>query len=164
MIRRRFKMSKILVAYFSASGVTKKVAERMAKAVGADLYEIVPEVPYTAEDVNYRKPFARCNKEWFKKLEVPAAGNVPDFDRYELVLIGFPIWYGCAPIVVHCFADKHDFTGKKVGLFATSISSKMGKTAAKFEPHMKGKGELRGDRRILPEDSDEAIAEWVNSL
>ena len=157
-------MSKILVAYFSASGVTKKVAERMAAAVGADLYEIVPEQPYTRADVNLKSPFARCNKEWFKKLPVPAAGTVENFAQYELVLIGFPIWYGCAPVVVNSFADKLDFTGKKVGLFATSISSKMGKTAEKFRPHMNGKGELKGDRRILPEDTDEVISEWVNSL
>ena len=112
-------MSKILVAYFSVSGVTKGVAERVAKAIGADLYEIVPETPYTEADVRYRNPFARCNKEWFKKLDVPAAGSVENFAQYDLVLIGFPIWYGCAPIVVNSFAEKHDFTGKKVGLFAT---------------------------------------------
>ena len=157
-------MQKILVAYFSASGVTKKVAERLADAAGADLYEIVPENPYTQADVNWKNPFARCNKEWFKKLDVPAAGTVENFADYDLVLIGFPIWYGCAPIVVNSFAEKHDFTGKKVALFATSISSKMGKTAEKFKPHLNGRGELVADRRILPEESDEILGEWVRSL
>lgn len=157
-------MQKILVAYFSASGVTKKVAERLADAAGADLYEIVPENPYTQADVNWKNPFARCNKEWFKKLDVPAVGTVENFADYDLVLIGFPIWYGCAPIVVNSFAEKHDFTGKKVALFATSISSKMGKTAEKFKPHLNGRGELVADRRILPEESDEILGEWVRSL
>lgn len=157
-------MSKILVAYFSVSGVTKQVAERMAKDAGADLYEIVPEQPYTDADANWKNPFARCNKEWFKKLDVPAAGTVEHFDQYDLVLIGFPIWYGCAPVVVSSFAEKLDFTGKKVALFATSISSKMGKTAEKFKPHMNGKGELIADRRILPEESNDIIAEWVSGL
>lgn len=157
-------MQKILVAYFSASGVTKKVAERLADAAGADLYEIVPENPYTQADVNWKNPFARCNKEWFKKLDVPAAGTVENFADYDLVLIGFPIWYGCAPIVVNSFAEKHDFNGKKVALFATSISSKMGKTAEKFKPHLNGRGELVADRRILPEESDEILGEWVRSL
>ena len=157
-------MSKILVAYFSASGVTAEVAKRMAKAVDADLYEIKPEQPYSKADVNWKNPLARCNKEWFLKKDVPAAGNIENFADYDLVLFGFPIWFGCAPVVVSNFAAKHDFTGKKVGLFATSISSKMGKTAEKFKPFLNGKGEIAGDRRIFPEDSDETIAEWVKSL
>ena len=157
-------MRKILIAYFSASGVTKKVAEHMADAVGADLYEIVPEEPYTEADVRWKNPFARCNKEWFKKLPVPAAGRCENFGEYDLVLIGSPIWYGCAPVVVNSFAEKHDFTGKKVALFATSISSRMGRTAEKFMPYLNGKGELIADRRILPEESEEILAEWVNSL
>ena len=157
-------MSNVLVAYFSASGVTKKVAERMAKAVGADLYEIVPEVPYTAEDVNYRKPFARCNKEWFKKLEVPAAGNVPDFDQYELVLIGFPIWYGGAPNIIQTFLKQYDFSGKKIAIFATSGGSKMGKSAERLKPYLSESAPIIGEKLFQPDDSADLMKEWVAGL
>ena len=88
---------KTLVAYFSAeSGRTAGVAKKMAAAIGADLFEIRPVKPYSAADLNYMNPIARCNREFMGKKQVPVAGKVDHFDEYELVLIGFPIWYGCA--------------------------------------------------------------------
>lgn len=156
-------MSKILIAYFTASGETRKAAERLAKLSGGDLFEIVPETPYTDTDVNYHNPLARCNKEWALRRKVPAAGKAPHFEDYDLVLIGFPIWYGCAPLVVNSFAELHDFTGKRAAIFATSIMSKMGKSAAKLQPHIKGT-QITGERRILAEDTDEDLKAWLKSL
>lgn len=129
---------KTLVAYFSAGGVTAKVAKDYAAQTGADLFEITPEKPYTTADINWRNPLSRCNVEFFGKKDVPVSGKIEDFESYEQVLIGFPIWYGCAPNVVGTFCDGYDWTGKKVLAFATSGGSPIGKTAEKLQPHVKG--------------------------
>ena len=95
---------KALVAYFSAeSGRTANVAKSLAAAIGADLFEIKPEKPYTSSDLNYMNPLARCNREHITKKQVPVSGKVENFVEYDTVLIGFPIWYGCAPNVVNTF-------------------------------------------------------------
>ena len=130
---------KTLVAYFSAeAGTTAKVAKELAEALGAELYEITPEKPYTAADLKWTNPLARCNKEKFGNKKVPVAGTVPNFGDYERVFIGFPIWYGCAPNVVNSFCEAYDWTGKKVAAFATSGGSGIGKTAEKLQPYVKG--------------------------
>ena len=129
---------KTLVAYFSAEGTTARVARDYAAKVGADLFEIIPEKPYTASDINWKNPLARCNKEFFGKKDVPVAGKVENFESYERVLIGFPIWYGCAPNVVNTFCAQYDWTGKKVLAFATSGGSPIGKTAEKLSPYVRG--------------------------
>ena len=128
----------ILVAYFSAEGTTAKVAKDLAAATGADIFEIKPEKPYTAADIRWTNPFSRCNKEKLGKREVPVKGIVDHFDQYDAVLIGFPIWYGCAPNVVNTFCSGYDFTGKKVALFATSGGSGIGKTKERLQPYVKG--------------------------
>ncbi len=127
-----------LVAYFSAEGNTAKVAKELAESLGAELFEIRPEKPYTAADIKWTNPLARCNKEKFANKEVPVAGTVEDFGRFDTVFIGFPIWYGCAPNVVNTFCKALDWSGKKVALFATSGGSGMGKTAEKLQPHVSG--------------------------
>lgn len=114
---------KTIVAYFSAGGVTAKVARDYSEMVGADLFEITPVQPYTKADINWKNPLARCNKEYFGKKDVPVAGAIEIFEAYEQVLIGFPIWYGCAPNVVNTFCAQYDWTGKKVLAFATSGGS-----------------------------------------
>ena len=91
--------------------------------MGWDFFEIQPERPYTKADIRWTNPFSRCNKEKLGKREVPVKGTVDHFDQYDAVLIGFPIWYGCAPNVVNTFCSGYDFTGKKVALFATSGGS-----------------------------------------
>jgi flavodoxin len=100
-------------------------------------------------------PIARCNREFIGKKEVPVAGRVEHFDEYELVLIGFPIWYGCAPNVVNSFCSGYDFTGKKVALFATSGGSGIGKTKEKLQPFVKGAGILDA---ILVSDGDDLVS------
>lgn len=130
---------KTIVAYFSAeSGTTAKVAKEYAAKIGADLFEIVPEKIYSKADLNWKNPLARCNREFFGKKEVPVSGKVENFDEYDTVYIGFPIWYGIAPLVVSSFCSQYDWTGKKVHVFATSGGSGIGKTAEKLAPFVKG--------------------------
>ena len=105
---------KTLVTYFSAeSGRTAGVAKELADAIGADLFEIRPVKPYSAADLNYMNPIARCNREFMRKKKVPVEGKVGGFEEYELVLIGFPIWYGCAPIVVNTFCSGYEGLAKQ---------------------------------------------------
>jgi len=130
---------KILVTYFSAeAGRTRKVAKDLALKLGADLFEIVPEKPYTEADLRYMNPLARCNREKLGKKEVPVSGTVEHFTEYDTVYIGFPIWYGAAPNVVNSFCKAYDWTGKKVAAFATSGGSGIGKTKAKLQLYVNG--------------------------
>ena len=154
---------KSLVVFFSAeSGRTASVAEKMAAAIGADLFEIKPVKPYTAADLNYMNPVARCNREFIAKKQVPVAERVENFEQYNLVLIGFPIWYGCAPLVVNTFCAGYDWTGKKVAAFATSGGSGIGKTAKKLTPYVKGSEIV--DARLLNGAGPKEMKEWVENL
>mgnify|MGYP002536221331 CR=1 FL=1 len=103
-------MSKKLVAYFSASGVTAKLAKKLAEAIDADLFEIKPVEPYSEADQNWKNPLARCNKEKIGKKDVPVSGIVENMDEYDTVYLGFPIWYWAAPNVVNTFAKQYDFS------------------------------------------------------
>ena len=154
---------KTLVAYFSAeSGRTASVAKSLASAVGADLFEIKPEKPYSASDLNYMNPLARCNREHITKKSVPVMGKVWEFEQYDMVLIGFPIWYGCAPNVVGTFCRDYDFSGKKVAAFATSGGSGIGKTADKLKPFVKGADVV--DAKLLNGADASSLRSWVESL
>ena len=149
---------KTLVAYFSAeAGTTAKVARELAEALGADLFEIVPEKPYTPADLKWTNPLARCNREKFGNKEVPAAGKVEDFGQYDRVFVGFPIWYGVAPNVVNAFCQGYDWTGKTVALFATSGGSGIGKSGEKLKPYAPGAEVVEAK---LLHSADEAKA-WV---
>lgn len=143
---------KKLVIFFSAEGTTAKVAQELAEAIGADVFEIVPEVPYTKGDIRWVNPVARCNREKFGKKDVPSVGTVEGFEEYGLVYIGFPIWYGCAPNVVSTFCKGYDWTGKKIHVFATSGGSGIGKTAEKLQPFVNG-GEIL-DAKLVKKASE----------
>ena len=130
-------MSKTLIAYFSVSGNTKALAGMLGTMMSADVFEIRPEVPYTAADVRYTNPLARCNKEKIGKKDVAIAETVPNFDEYDMIYLGFPIWYYGAPNVVQTFCKAYDWQGKRVILFATSGGSDMGRTAEKLQPFVK---------------------------
>ena len=132
---------KTLVAYFSAQGTTSAVAETLAKRLGADLFEIRPQVPYTAADIRWTNPVARCNREKIGKKDVPVAGTVADWESYDRVYLGFPIWYYGAPNVVNTFCKGYDWQGKRVALFATSGGSGIGRTVEKLRPYVAG-GEI----------------------
>ena len=119
-------MSKPLIAYFSAGGTTARVARELAASIGADIFEIVPQKPYSPADIKWTNPLARCNREKLGNKDVPVAGTVENFEQYDVVLLGFPIWYGAAPNVVYTFCKGYAWTGKRVYAFATSGGSLRG--------------------------------------
>ncbi len=131
-----------LVTYFSAEGNTARIAKEFAASISADIFEIVPKEPYTAADINWKNPLSRCNKEQFGSKEVPVEGTIAEFDKYDTIYIGFPIWYGAAPRVIYTFCKDYDFKGKKVYAFATSGGSGIGKTAEKLAPYVEGAASL----------------------
>ncbi len=124
-------MSKILVAYFSASGVTKKAAENLAQAAGADLYEIRAAVPYNRADLDWTDKKSRSSMEMSDKSSRPAIADTDaEISQYDTVFLGFPIWWYVAPTIVNSFLESYDFSGKRIILFATSGGSGFGKAAA----------------------------------
>ena len=129
---------KTLVAYFSAEGTTAKYAKALAEAAQAELFEIRPEKPYTAADIKWTNPLARCNREKIGRKDVPVTGTVQDWETYDTVCLGFPIWYYGAPNVVSTFCKGYAWAGKRVLIFATSGGSDIGKTAQKLQPYMEG--------------------------
>ena len=156
-------MSKTLVAYFSAGGVTAAVAKTLAEAVGADLFEIVPDPPYTKADLRWQNPLSRCNREKFGNKDVPSIGKVEQMDSYDRILVGFPIWYGCAPNVVNTFLQGYDLSGKKIAAFATSGGSGIGKTAEKLKPYV-GTAEVV-DAKLFPANAGaEELRTWADNL
>ena len=128
-------MSIKLVAYFSAGGKTAKVAEKLAAGIGADIYEIRPEVKYTRADLNWMDKKSRSSVEMNDKSFRPAiiTGDV-DVSGYDTIYLGFPIWWYVAPTLINTFLEAYDFAGKKIMLFATSGSSGFGNTAAELQP------------------------------
>lgn len=108
-------MSKVLTAYFSASGVTEKLAKRLASAIGADLYEVQPEVPYTSADLDWTDKKSRSSVEMNDKSFRPAiAGKVENMDQYDVIFVAFPIWWYVAPTIVNTFLEQYDFSGKTI--------------------------------------------------
>ncbi|MBR5683908.1 MAG: NAD(P)H-dependent oxidoreductase [Ruminococcus sp.] len=143
---------KTLVAYFSAeTGKTRKIAEELAKKLGADIHEIKPVEPYSAADLRWMNPLARCNREKIGKKDVPVADRVQNWEEYDTVYLGFPIWYYAAPNVVNTFCKDYDWTGKTIRIFATSGSSGIGKTAEKLEPYVRG-GKIEDAKRVTSAD------------
>ena len=154
-------MSKILVAYFSAEGKTAGIAKEFANKIGADTFEIIPEEIYTKADLRWMNPLARCNKEKFGKKDVPVKSKVANFSDYDVIFLGFPIWYGGAPNVVNTFCKAYDWTGKKVFVFATSGGSGIGSTAEKLAPYVPG-AKIAGAK--LVKNSQELENAFANDL
>lgn len=128
-------MSKQLVAYFSASGTTARVAKDLARAAGADLYEIRPETPYTRADLNWQDNNSRSSLEMRDKNSRPAlADRDANIAQYDTIFVGFPIWWYIAPTIINSFLEAYDFSGKKIVLFATSGGSGFGKAVAGLQP------------------------------
>ena len=137
-------MSDILVAYFSASGVTKGVAERLAKATSGDLFEIVPKELYTEADLNWMDKNSRSTLEMQDKSCRPAIKEKTDIKKYDYIFIGFPVWWYLAPNIILTFLESYDFTGKKIVIWGTSYSSKMGNTMAEIRQIVKGANIVEG--------------------
>lgn len=157
-------MGKKLVAYFSASGVTAKLAKTLAEAVDGELFEIVPETPYTAADVNWVNPVSRCNKEKVGKKDVPIKNKVEDMDSFDTLFIGFPIWYWAAPNIINTFVKQYDLSGKKIVLFATSGGSNIGKTADKLKPYLSEGAEIVDAKVLNGNQSVDSLKKWAESL
>lgn len=138
-------MGKKLVAYFSASGVTAKVAKELAKQADADLYEIEPAIPYTEEDLNWHNPNSRSSIEMHDYTSRPEiADNTADISSYDIIYIGFPIWWYIAPTIINTFLESYDFSGKKIVLFATSGVSGFGKTVDNLKSSAAGAEIIEG--------------------
>lgn len=156
-------MKKRLVAYFSASGVTKKVAEMVAGAADCDLYEITPKVPYTTADLNWMDKKSRSSVEMSdKSIRPEIAGAELDVSSYDEILIGFPIWWYVAPTIINTFLESHDFTGKKIILFATSGGSGFGNAVKELQPSAPGAEIVEG--RLLNRATQQTVTDWVETL
>ncbi len=157
-------MSRKLVAYFSASGVTAKVAENLSEAIGADLYEIAPAVPYTKADLDWTDKNSRSTIEMNDPASRPAIdGKRDNMEDYDTVFVGFPIWWYVAPTIINTFLESYDLTGKTVIPFATSGGSGMGKTNEKLQPSCPNAKLLEG-KRFDANVSKAELAAWVDSL
>lgn len=157
---------KTLVVYYSASGNTERVAKDIAEAAGADLFEIVPTEVYTSEDLNWTNPDSRVSREHDDESlrDVPlTTTEVPDWDSYDTVFIGYPIWWGIAAWPVDTLVKNNDFTGKTVIPFATSSSSGMGQSGSLLAD-MAGTGEWQEGQRFSSGVSGDDVQSWVNGL
>ena len=157
-------MKRKLVAYFSASGVTAKLAETLSEAIGADLYAIEPEVPYTKADLNWMNQNSRSSVEMKDPASRPAiAGKRDNMDEYDTIFVGFPIWWYVAPTIINTFLESYDFTGKTIIPFATSGGSGMGKTNEKLQPSCPGAKLMEGKVWKKNVKADE-LAAWAEDL
>ena len=157
---------KTLVVYYSASGNTERVAKDIAEAAGADLFEIVPAELNTSDDLNWTNPDSRVSREHDDESlrDVPlTTTEVPDWDSYDTVFIGYPIWWGIAAWPVDTFVKNNDFTGKTVIPFATSSSSGMGQSGSLLAD-MAGTGEWQEGQRFSSGVSSDEVQSWVNGL
>lgn len=158
-------MNRKLVAYFSASGVTAKVAEMLADAVGADIYEIRPAVPYTKADLNWMDKKFRSTIEMNDKSIRPAIADTnAQIDQYETIFLGFPIWWYVAPTIINTFLESYDFSGKKIILFATSGGSKFGKTAEELKASVPASCEIIEGKLLNGKQTIPTIRSWTDTL
>lgn len=158
-------MGKTLVAYFSASGVTAKVADKLADALGADIYEILPEVAYTKADLNWMDKKARSTIEMNDKTIRPAiADQNARIDEYNTIFLGFPIWWYVAPTIINTFLESYDFSGKKIILFATSGGSKFGKTVEELKVSVPDSCEIIEGKLLNGIQTIPSIRKWTESL
>ncbi|MBR7087994.1 MAG: NAD(P)H-dependent oxidoreductase [Mogibacterium sp.] len=154
-------MSKKLVAYFSASGVTAKVAARLASAAGADLFEIVPEQPYTRSDLNYMNRNSRSSKEMNDTSCRPAiSSKVDNMADYDVVFIGFPVWWYREPSIIDTFIEAYDFAGKTIVPFCTSGGSGLGPAGDNMLALAPG-AKLEHGMRFSSRVSEKELAQWA---
>ncbi len=157
-------MSKTLVAFYSASGVTKQTAEKIAKSANADLFEIIPKIPYSEADLDGWDENARATKEAKNRNSRPEIKNkVENMGQYEAIFLGFPIWWFLAPTIIRTFLESYDLTGKKIILFGTSGGSGMGKSMDDLKQSAPN-SEFLGQKLLNPPVSQDAADSWVKSF
>lgn len=157
-------MSKPLVAYFSASGVTAKAAKALAGAAGADLYEIRPAAPYTQADLDWTNKRSRSSVEMNDLSFRPAlADSDADIAGHDVILLGFPIWWYVAPTIINTFLERYDFSGKTIILFATSGGSGFGKTAAGLQGSAPA-ARIQEGRMLNGRQTEAELKKWIEEL
>jgi len=158
-------MSKKLVAYFSASGITAKLAKTLSLAVDADLFEIKPEQPYTKADLDWTNSKSRSSIEMKEKKDFrPAIANkVENMEQYDTIYIGFPIWWYIAPTIINSFLEQYNLSGKTIIPFATSGGSGMGNTNTELKNSCKG-ATLKEGKRFSANATESEIKAWANEL
>lgn len=158
-------MARKLVAYFSATGVTAKVAELIADAAGADVYQIQPEVPYTAADLNWMDKNSRSSVEMNdKKIRPAMVKRNLQVEDYDVVFLGFPIWWYVAPTIINTFLESFDFAGKKIILFATSGGSGFGKTVEELKVSVTDETQIVEGKLLNGKQTLAGVSEWISSL
>ena len=158
-------MSRKLVAYFSATGVTAKVAELIADAAGADVYQIQPEVPYTAADLNWMDKNSRSSVEMNdKKIRPAMVKRNLQVEDYDVVFLGFPIWWYVAPTIINTFLESFDFAGKKIILFATSGGSGFGKTVEELKVSVTDDTQIVEGKLLNGKQTLAGVSEWISSF
>jgi len=155
-------MSKALVAFFSASGVTAKLAGRLAESIGADLFEIKPETPYTKADLNWQDSKSRSSVEMNDRSSRPAIGStVDDMSQYDVVFVGFPVWWYREPSIIDTFMEQYDFAGKTVIPFATSGMSGIGDSGSNMQALAPGAKVEKGNRFPAGTSAKE-LSDWAS--
>lgn len=156
--------SKTLVAYFSATGNTKSIAESIADGLSADIYEIVPKEPYTDADLDYNDDNSRSTLEMNDSSARPAiSGTIENFEQYDTIFLGYPIWWGDAPRIMDTFVESYDFTGKTVVPFCTSGGSGIGSSAANLEK-LAGTGNWLDGQRFSAGESAKEVQDWAKQF
>lgn len=155
---------KILIAYFSATNSTEGIANHLESILDADLYEIVPETPYTSDDLNYNDSSSRSSQEMDDPDARPAiSGSVDNMEQYDVIFLGYPIWWGEAPRIINTFLESYDFNGKTIAPFCTSASSPLGSSATKLQDLTDSAAWLEG-QRFSGGASASDVQSWVDSL
>ena len=158
-------MSKVLVAYFSASGVTEKMAQKLSAAIGADLFEIVPKTPYTSADLDWTNKKSRSTIEMEDRNARPTiSSRVDDISQYDVVFVGFPVWWYREPSIIDTFIEAYDFSGKTVIPFATSGMSPVGDSGRNMQalaPEAKVAAGKRFPNSVSADELKKWAAEWL---
>ena len=158
-------MNKKLVAYFSASGVTRKVAKDLAEEAGADLYEIKPAEPYSKEDLDWNNKKSRSSLEMNSKVSrPPLADKDAEIEKYDVIFLGFPIWWYTAPRIINTFLESYDFSGRQIILFATSGGSGFGKTKDDLKASISKEAAIMEGGLLNGKQTKESLKAWTTHL
>jgi flavodoxin len=158
-------MNKKLVTYFSASGVTARVANTLAESANADIYEIKPKMPYTKSDLDWMDKKSRSSVEMKDKSFRPElADKNANIDNYDTIFVGFPIWWYVAPTIINTFLESYDFSDKTIILFATSGGSGFGNTVSELKPSVSDSAVIEEGKILNGRQSEESLKSWLDSL